>query len=205
MVYRFLLVVGLVGFIVLLGGLTPAVLAQDTVPTLVFATNTPALSPTSPDDDYLRSERLGITFIGSADIPYDETRYTRALELGAGWNRFPVYWDRVETEPGRYTWDAFDRAVMHDIQHGLRTNLILLGAPAFRRENNGEDNGRVANLSAPIFADGTDIPGTVDAPKPINADNGWAAFVSAAVNRYRPGGELAQAHGWRDDQGVTVW
>ncbi|PJF25313.1 MAG: hypothetical protein CUN53_13420, partial [Phototrophicales bacterium] len=46
------------------------------------------------------SSRLGITFISSLDHPANELRYQRALLLGAGWNRWPLYWDRVERSPG---------------------------------------------------------------------------------------------------------
>ncbi len=41
------------------------------------------------------------------------------------------------------------------------------------------------DLYAPIFSDGTDIPG---AGKSINPTNHWAYFTSLAVQRYRPGG-----------------
>ncbi|MEM6530907.1 MAG: hypothetical protein AAF653_21600, partial [Chloroflexota bacterium] len=142
--------------------LTLPLAAQDVPPTIIFATNTPSASatpaPTQPpatdaDDGYTRSERLGITFIGSDDIPYSAARYERALELGAGWNRFPLYWDRVETEQGAFTWGRYDEAVQRDIDHGLQTDLILLGGiPSFWRE---DELGRITGLNEPIFADGT--------------------------------------------------
>ena len=180
--------------------LTGAALAQtDDPPTLVFATNTPD-APTPPPDA-LRAERLGITFINSGDMPADPQRYARALELGAGWNRFPVYWGTVEREPGRFAWRRYDEAVAADVQNGLRTDLILLGAPAAWLD----EDGRITGLYEPIFEDGTDSPGPADAPKQPNADNGWARFVGAAVQRYQPGGSLARARGWDDGQGITVW
>jgi hypothetical protein len=61
--------------------------------------------PTSPPGslagDFIRAPRLGITFINSTDGDISEQRYQQALFLGAGWNRWPLYWDRVEVSPGQ--------------------------------------------------------------------------------------------------------
>ncbi|MCA9986848.1 MAG: hypothetical protein KDE59_21210, partial [Anaerolineales bacterium] len=57
-------------------------------------------------------------------------------------------------------------------------------------------------LYDPIFTDGTDVPGP---GKQINSNNRWARFVFLAVNRYRPGGVLAQTHNWPAGVGVTHW
>ena len=53
-----------------------------------------------------------------------------------------------------------------------------------------------------FFTDGTDTPG---AGKTINPNNKWARFVNLTVNRYKPGGILAQASGWQNWQGITHW
>lgn len=151
----------------------------------------------APEDEYLRSPRLGITFISSADQPLSETRYQHALELGAGWNRWPVYWDRVETEAGEFDWTNYDRVVQADLEHGLNINAILLGMPAFHR-----DGERPAGLNEPIFDNGSDLPRE---GLGINPDNPWAVFVYEAVNRYKPGGVLALENDWDDEWGIRVW
>jgi hypothetical protein len=156
------------------------------------ALNAPLLS-----DAYLRSDRLGITFINSVDTPDSEERYQRALALGAGWNRWPLYWNRVEVEEGEFDWAAYDAVVMADLEHGLKTDVILLGMPEFYRDEN-----TIIHLQEAIFADGTDSP---RADKRINPDNPWANFVYQAVQRYRPDGELAKEQGWQDGRGVRVW
>jgi hypothetical protein len=147
--------------------------------------------------DYIRSERLGIAHVSSVDVPRSEERYARALELGAGWNRWPLYWDRVEARSGRFDWSAYDALVEEDLSYGLQLNVILLGIPAHRRA--GES---IENLNEPVFADGTNTPSS---EKPINPDHYWARFVAEAVQRYMPNGRLAEENGWDDDEGVRVW
>lgn len=148
-------------------------------------------------DDYIRADRLGITFVGFVDNNMGAVRYRNALILGSGWTRWPLYWDRVETEPGRYDWSAYDRLLATDIRHGLRTNAILLGRPAF-----WHDGHSIANLFQPIFADGSDNGGPDVA---INLDNPWAQFVHYAVMRYMPGGVLAQHNDFGADAGIRAW
>ncbi|NWF67631.1 MAG: hypothetical protein HXY40_00955 [Chloroflexi bacterium] len=153
--------------------------------------------PTSPplSQDYVRSRRLGLTFISSYDHPASEERYRNALVLGAGWNRWPLYWDRVEISPGVFDWSAYDRLVADDIQHSLGINAILIGRPSFYA-----DGGSISGLNTPIFNDGGDLP----APgATINPANHWANFVFQAATRYSPGGLLAQQFGW--SSGVTIW
>ena len=147
-------------------------------------------------DGYIRSDRLGITFISYIDDTNPE-RYRNALILGAGWNRWPLYWDRVENQPHHYDWSAYDKLIAEDIRQGLKTNVILLGRPEF-----WQDGDSIANLFAPIFADGSD---SANADAPMHPDNHWAHFVHYAVTRYKPGGVLAQHNAFSAGDGVSVW
>ena len=177
------------------------------VATLLIAANlasaqVPAVPTTAPGglvdaDDYIRANRLGITFVGFVDNNMGAERYRNALILGAGWTRWPLYWDRVERQPNQFDWTAYDALVAADISHSLNTNAILLGRPAFR-----QDGDSIANLFAPIFADGGDSGGSGDS---INPDNFWAQFVHHAVLRYKPGGVLAQLRGYPADKGIRAW
>ncbi len=146
---------------------------------------------------YQQSNRLGITFISSAQMPYDENRYRNALTLGAGWNRWPLYWSQVELSAGTFDWLAYDQLVIQDLRHGLNINAILLGISQPYRVGH-----TIRNLYTPIFADGTD---QWSAGKAVNPDNPWAVFVNTAVNRYRPGGLLAQSQNFGPDVGIRVW
>lgn len=140
---------------------------------------------------------MGITFISSLDHPANDLRYQRATLLGAAWNRWPLYWDRVERAAGVFDWSGYDRLVAQDVQHGLAINAILLGRPAFYGLGGG-----VQNLNVAAFSDGTDIPAPGKQPNPANP---WAVFVYNAVMRYKPGGLLASTMGWPAGTGVSVW
>ncbi len=151
----------------------------------------------TPGDGYIRSPRLGITFINTGNQPNAAERYRNGLLLGAGWTRYPFYWNSLETSPGGWNWGAYDPQVIDDVRYGLRINAILLGIPSFRN-----DGGAPQGLYAPVFTDGTDIPG---AGKSINPSNAFATFAAQLVTRYKPGGTLASQMGWGGDTGIRVW
>lgn len=159
--------------------------------------------PTSPSgtltaaDTYLRNERLGIAHISQPEGGTSPERYRAALSLGAGWNRYPIYWDRVESTQGEFDWSRFDRQVADDLGYGLDVLAILLGRPAFYA-----DGDRIAGIQEPIYADGTDTPGE---GKALNPDNAWVTFVHEAVTRYKPEGTLAQQGTLPTGRGVTHW
>lgn len=159
--------------------------------------------PTSPagtlagTDTYLRNPRLGIAHISQPEGGTSFERYQAALELGAGWNRYPIYWDRVQTAPDTFDWSLFDRQVADDLEYGFDVLAILLGRPAFYA-----DGDRISGIQEPIFADGTDTPGE---GKTLNPDNPWTTFVYEAVMRYKPGGTLAEQGTFPRGRGVTTW
>ena len=187
-----------------------------TMPTPSSAKEQTAVPPPFP---------YGVNFINSVDHPATPQQFAHGTATGASWNRWPLYWSRIETSPGVYDWATHDAVVTADQAHGWRTNAILLGTPPFYTTNldaladcagrgdcsavplgtRGLDAIRAARpygLYDPIFSDGTDTPG---AGKTINPDNPWAAFVYTIVMRYKPGGTLAQAHGWPAAWGITHW
>jgi hypothetical protein len=185
---QFLILLTAILFLLLLSSDVPLSSAQNTVP---------GVHSNPPQDGYIRSPRLGITFISSGQMENDENRYRNALLLGAGWNRWPLYWDDVETAPGTFNWTRYDSVVRNDIQHGLSINAILLDRPEFFA-----DGAIIAGLNEPVFSDGSDSPGP---GKEINPDNPWANFVFRAVQRYKPGGELARQERWSNGEGISLW
>ena len=162
----------------------------------------------------------GVNFISSAEAPADSRQYQNGVSTGADWNRWPLYWFNVERTPDSFDWSTQDRVVQDDIDHGLKTNAILLGTPGFYltdaslyfEQQPYQPAGNLslaryqtatpAGLYDPIFTDGTDIPGP---GKQINSSNHWARYVALAVNRYKPGGVLAHVNNWPVGVGVTHW
>lgn len=155
------------------------------------------LPPTAAQDDALLSDRLGINHISAFDIPVSQARYDNALALGAGWNRWALYWNIVEPERNVFEWDIYDQLVARDFEHDLDINAILLGIPNIYRISDS-----IMGLNQPIFYDGTDIPAE---GKFINPANPFASYVFRTVSRYMPHGELAKERGWLDGRGITAW
>ncbi|MFN8563627.1 MAG: fibronectin type III domain-containing protein [Anaerolineae bacterium] len=163
----------------------------------VFALLAVQGEPAQSQDVAIRAPNLGINHISAPNDPIADQRYLNALMLGVGWNRWPLYWNSIETSPGGYDWSAYDQVVSNDLRYGLRSDAILLGIPGQHY-----DGGRIRGLSEPIFSDGSDAPGGGKLPNP---NNPYASFVYAAVMRYKPGGTLAAQRGWGADQGIRVW
>ena len=161
----------------------------------------------------------GVAFINAAEDLADVQRFANAHATGATWDRWPIYWPNVETEAGVFEWRTVDAAASADIVNGFKVNAILLGTPWFYRTEGQRPpgtqqrpEGQVAlfapetaapqGLYASVFSDGSDAPGP---GKTINEANVWARFVYAVVQRYRPGGVLAQQSGWPAGAGITHW
>lgn len=179
-----------------------------------------------PADAFLPAQagggpQLGVNFINAPEELVDEQQYANGVSTGATWNRWPLYWSGVEVSPGNFFWDRVDATVIGDINHGLNSNVILMGTPCHYRDDRcgasaaapvdrpqGQlmltepETARPDGLYAPVFTDGSDVPGP---GKAINPGNVWARFVFTAVNRYKPGGVLAGAQGWGPGVGVRVW
>ena len=163
----------------------------------------------------------GVVFMSSAEAPADEQQYQNGLSTGARINRWPFYWPIVEATAGNFDWQTQDATVRADLAHGLQINAILLGTPWHYQTGaplpapqapNARPQGSISlyaperatpeGLYEPIFSDGSDVPGP---GKSINPANRWARFVFLAVNRYRPGGVLAQQYNWPSGMGVRHW
>lgn len=141
----------------------------------------------------------GVNFMSSAEELADQQRYNNGKATGITWNRFPLYWHLIEESENNFNYSRHDTLISKEVQNGIIDNAILMGIPGFYFTD-----GRAvpSSLYQPIFSDGTDIPG---AGKSINPNNKWAKYVFTTVNRYRPGGVLAQQQGWSGLQGIRQW
>ncbi|WP_374685741.1 hypothetical protein [Promineifilum sp.] len=198
--------------------------ADDQAVGLIYQPVVPIQAPPAPIGPL-----YGVVFISSAEdrVPGSgrttgslEQQYQHGLATGATWNRWPLYWFNIEKSPGAFDWATQDATVRADLTHGLKLNAILLGTPGFYTTDDAVRASRPprprpgtlsldsveratpVGLYEPIFSDGTDTPGP---GKLVNPANKWANFTWLAVNRYKPGGVLAQAEGWPLGVGVTHW
>ncbi|MEM7800369.1 MAG: hypothetical protein AAF633_14330 [Chloroflexota bacterium] len=193
--------------------------------------NNPIMTPEPPAEPRSYGEVVtvtyGVNFINSVDQPADASQFAAGKLTGATWNRWPLYWPRIETGEGVFDWAEHDEVIQGDIDNGFLTNAILLGTPGFyisslqlapsvsAEGETGDSFGAAGEINLnraqtvyprglrdPIFSDGSDKPG---AGKTLNPDNKWAIFVYTIVDRYKPGGVLAQQNGWADGVGITHW
>ncbi len=118
----------------------------------------------------------------SVDAGHLADRYRLARASGAGWNRWTLYRDLVETG-SPYDWTVPDGIIGRDRAHGLRSLLIL--------------QSQAENIEAPIFLDPngspTDDPGRA---AQVNPGHVLARFVDAAAARYGRGGTVGGAAAW---------
>jgi hypothetical protein len=122
-----------------------------------------------------QNPRAGICHVNDLDTGANGTRYDRAVNAGANWTRWPLYWDQIEPDgDGVFNWTAADAVFDGDrTHHNLYTDAILMGRPAPYWRAGPE---MIAGLWEPIFADGSH-DGAPGAQKPINPNNPWARFV----------------------------
>ncbi len=77
------------------------------------------------------NDRFGFVFVNGAGYNIPDSRYRQAVDAGAGWTRWPFYWQDIERSNGVYDYSAQDAVVNRDRQFGLEINGILMGNPAW--------------------------------------------------------------------------
>ena len=145
----------------------------------------------------------GVNFINSVDHPADAQQFSNGQLTGADWNRWPLYWNRIETDFAVFDWSAHDPVVQGDIDNGFKTNAILLGTPGFyttrqsstvRTENSQPEIGIPLSLAdiqsaTPqglydgVFTDGTDVPGDAKTINPITDGPISSLRLCLVINR----------------------
>ncbi|MBI2955484.1 MAG: hypothetical protein HYY30_14310 [Chloroflexi bacterium] len=195
----------------------------------------PAVAEVAPEpaaQPLAANSRLGIVFIGSAEIPsLPAYRFSRATSLGAGWDRWPMYWDMIEGSNGSPDYTAQDAVVRSDIANALQVNAILVGTPSWAaspmpglledapppRVGEGPryfapvPPGSLPNSFSPAAAPPaglnekifTDGSDTPGPYKTINPRNYWARFVYNTVYRYKPGIRVWEM--WNEPDNPSFW
>lgn len=109
-------------------------------------------------------------------------------DLGVELSREGLIWQYYEPSPGSHPDQAdFDDAVDRLSKAGIAVEEMATDTPAWAGEGSAADVPK--GLYAPVFADGTDVPGP---GKAIDARNPWARFLYDAASRYR-----GKVHYWQ--------
>src|ERR1044071_5022991 len=75
-------------------------------------------------------DRFGVIWINPPGKVASEVRLGQATALGAKWDRFPLYWDEIQSTPnGPLDFSKVDPSVNADVARGIRVQGILLGTP----------------------------------------------------------------------------
>lgn len=100
---------------------------------------------------------VGSCYIRNRSVDDNQHWIPQMAAIGLHEFRSPhASWDALEPEPGKWTWDAFDRQLEYFAAQKLRTDILLIGSGK---------------------AYGLDKPGTL----PVNNLAGWSRYVSEVV------------------------
>jgi polysaccharide biosynthesis protein PslG len=98
-------------------------------------------------------------------IRLDENDFATMQTTGVGMDRFLLFWQQVEPQPGSFVWGPTDQLVGGFASHGIRPFPTVSGNPAW-------------------------VPGVLARP-PLDdrqAESAWEEFLKAVVARYGRGG-----------------
>src|SRR5687768_14439354 len=109
-----------------------------------------------PSVAHAADDRFGVAFVSPPGKVADAKRLDQAAQLGAGWDRQPLYWNEVQPTPnGPFDFSKFDATVAADVSRGIKVQGILLGSPDWAK------TGASVDMAA------------------------WSRFVAAAVRHYK--------------------
>jgi hypothetical protein len=168
-----------------------ALRADQTLSTSMMETTTsslavvPNVSDSSSDDSFFGINGPGNQY--GPITPTLENRWISVYDLfkkqGIHWVRTQFMWNNVEPSPGTYTWDTSDGLV----KAAHAANVKLLGLVDYW-----------GNYANPFNVDGGPQVSFATAVQDYDQ------YIQALVERYMPGGTLAQEMGWQN-YGITTW
>ncbi|MBI2955596.1 MAG: hypothetical protein HYY30_14870 [Chloroflexi bacterium] len=75
-------------------------------------------------------DHFGVAWISAPGTVAGEQRTRQAVDLGIRWDRFPFYWNQMQSVlDAPIDFSQMDRVVDHDLANGIQVQGILLGAP----------------------------------------------------------------------------
>ncbi len=128
---------------------------------------------------------------------------TQAQSAGVAWVRFGVLWKYIEPDPPvgglhTYQWGALDNTIDQMIAAGFYPLANVGVAPGWATDSYQAVWDHDSNPSTPP------VPFTGGPLDPDDVDD-FLAFVTALVERYRPGGIRSAEAGWSAGAGVREW
>lgn|GEM_PF-6657240 len=86
------------------------------------------------------NNQFGLDFVSPPGQVASSTRFGQASATGVTWDRFPIYWNNLQTSQGApIDFSSTDAQVQADLAHGLQIQAILVGAPDWATTANGPD------------------------------------------------------------------
>lgn len=171
---------------------------------LVVSFLVPAFVFAEPGSDEIAirgtDERFGVSFVNNMDNFASDRRYQQAVDAGAKWTRWPIYWHLTEENESTPDYSTIDAAISRDHAAGLKTNAILLGTPGWActsgstavalPEIGAKRIPEGYGVSAESISSASSVPRNLYAPVfnangTINQNNYWARFVFNTVSRYK--------------------
>ncbi len=110
-------------------------LSVASLPHIAWTAN-PEQQPSAISAATIPNDRLGINQISTADIVKTQaanlpTRYQKATDAGARWNRWPMYWPEVESSSGSFNYSVYDNVANWDRNKGFQANVVLMNTPGW--------------------------------------------------------------------------
>jgi hypothetical protein len=115
------------------------------------------LSPPAYPGELLPDSPFGINTAIFGGEPNQDNRLKIMQQAGIKWGRQDLTWRRIETKPGVYTWDSYDRVIDELLEHGIMVLSNLAYEPDWVREE-------------------------INSPQAVEA---YVRFVREAVSRYK--------------------
>lgn len=146
-----------------------------TIPVAPTATATATATETTQGTG-ISPSGFGLVFVNSAETPSQAGRIQRGAQTGASLDRFPFYWDRIETGYGVYDWSRQDAAVRANEAQGLGTLAILLGTPGHYRGGIRSSDGKEENAEG-------ESAGELDEWTPLPIGGSYVRLAGAVQSR----------------------
>lgn len=126
--------------------------------------------------------------VADTTVTLDPADYARMRQAGVRTLRTQFFWPLIQASAGgAFDWSRTDAIVGAAAKHGIAVLPVLFGTPSFTTGCTE----RNCQIRLPIDTS--------------EESSGWSAFVTAAAQRYGPGGEFWSAHPQIPARPIRLW